>query len=408
MRSASRKVGDFESSGSAPLALRVRRKGPFGPERQSVKEISSTLYDTVLQTDPGAIAIGYVQPDLAAQQPFNFTSMTPPRTGAGVGANTLSALGVIRTVSQTAATALDPIQRTYLAIKIDHQGFNSCNVTKFNEYCQQFQYCKMSGVMCKITLTDPPLNSKNTQPILQTRPSAITGNMLTQLQQTMLTPGGQVTPNSAAYPFWNETRPLGGWYYIVVPPQRGASINLTEIGTEAGWQRLLNIGYKARPCKGKTYAVMCGTKGFDADGRENIIKKMEQLQTGGGIIPANNSFAGAVAEGRDDCPHQAQECDWCCQYANASDPINPSNTYTSWAVYTRNTQYQGFDVLAYGSAIVFQFCQFAPPTTDTGVSTASKVIIPYQMEVISSTTFSQLKLGSRDVGQLATGPINGP
>lgn len=397
----------FSSSGSVPVALRLRKKGPFGVERQSVKEISSTIYDTVLQTVPGTLAVAYVD-DISPITPSSFFSMTPPRTAAGVGNNNLSSLGVIRSVSQTAATALDPMQRTYLALKIDHQGFNTCNIPKFNEYTQQFQYCKMSGVMCKITLPDPPMSSKTALPVTQTRPSALTGAMLTGWQQTQVTPGGSLAPPATPYPVWNETRPLGAWYYIIVPPQRGASINLTEIGTEAGWQRLMNIGYKAQPCKGKVYNIMCGTKGFDADGRSNIVQKLTQLNTGGGVIPSNNLFSGAVAEGRDNVEHQAQECDWVCQYATASNPVNPSNTFASWATYLQNTQAQGFDVLAYGSAIVFQFCQFAPPTTDTGVSTATNVIIPYQLEILSSTTFSQLKIGNRDVGQLATGPINGP
>ena len=392
----------MRSSGNAPTTLR-RKPGPFGVQRQTVKEISSTIYQTRVDTGVGAIPIAY-EDDVPAMVSATFFAMNP-RTTVGVGTNTLNSLGVWATRSQEAASLVDPMQRTYLALKVDHQGFNACNVQKFNEYCNEFQFIKQDAYVVEITFTDQPMNSKNAPPATMTRPSRVTNTQLTQQQQTLLTPGGQVAPSAlGAVPVFMETRPFGGWYYIIVPPQRGASINLTEIGTEVAWQRLLNIGYKAKPCSGKKYRIQCGTNGFDASGRQQIITKLAGLGTSGGVVPVNNG--GANLEGRDNATHQIQEAEWCCQYADPAGLARPP-TYATATTYTRNTVFQGFDTLPFGSAIVFQFCQYAPLTIEGG-NTAVPTVIPYQIEILSATSFSQLRLGNRDVGQVCTLPIAGP
>ena len=391
------------SSGNASTRVKRVKAGPFGGPVQSAKEVSSTLYLTALRTVPGAIPIAY-EADVIPVTPANFTSMTDKVTVvAGAGSNTLVSLGVWRTVSQTAATTADPYQRTFLAFKVDHQGFNSCNVEKWNENCVQFQYVKQSPTAVMITLPEPPMQSKNTGPVSMTRPGAMTAAQLLGYQQTMITPGGAVAVPPVGN-IWNETRSTGCWQYIIVSPQVAASINMTQIGDQAGWQRLLNLGYKPQACTRRTYMIGCGTTGFDAAGILNIVAKNNGVTMP--AIPTRNSVN--TPEGVHNRRHSIQETDWVCQYCETPTSIVFPPTFASANLYVQNVLRQGFDTLPFGSAIVFQFLQYAPPTTDTLASTACPVNMPYQIEICSKTTWSKLRQGSRDLGQLSTLPLVAP
>ena len=392
------------SSGNASVRVKRVKAGPFGGPAQSAKEVSSTLYNTVLSTVPGAIAIAY-QPDIAAVTPANFASMTDKVT-VGTGSNTLMSLGVWRTVSQTVATASDPYQRTFLALKVDHQGFNACNVEIFNEKCLQFQYVKQSPYAVLITLPEPPMQAKSAQPVTMTRPGAMTAAQLLGYQQSMISTGFAAPPVPTGN-IWNETRSTGCWQYIIIPPQVAASINMTQIGDQAAWQRLLNLGYKAQNCTRRQYMIACGTTGFDGMGTQNLRNKLTALQASLGVIPASNSTGAATfIEGVHNKKHAVQECDWVCQY-NAPVSLTIPPNYGNATQYVANLIAQGFDTLPFGSAIVFQFLQYAPPTTDTVANTACPVNMPYTIEVTTKTSFSKLRLGNRDLGQLATLPLAG-
>lgn len=378
--------------------VKIRRvAGPFGPQKQKETQISSTIYNTSLVISPGATAFQKL-PDVAAVNPQTFFSMTPPRTAAGTGSNTLQSLGVWQAISGVAATATDPYQRNFWSIKIDHPGFNACDVSKFNENANQFQYVKNSAVVCEIELLEPPL-SKN-MPVTITRPGLMIAAQLQGYQQTMITPGGG-TAGAVTSNIWNETRAVGVWQYIVIPPQPGSSINLSQIGTQAGWQRLLNMGYVPQTCRGKKYRVVAFPKGFDYAGILDVQNKLDQLNAGLGVIPASNGATGSnYMPGNHNMVHKIQETDWSCQFA----PATYTDTFTGAATASRFIMQQGFDVLAFGSALVFQFCEYAPPTT-TGTSTAGTFIMPYSLTVSTKTTFSRLKSSQKDVGQVSTLPI---
>lgn len=390
------------SSGNAKPRMKRVRAGPFGGPLQTAKEVSSTLYNVNLRTTPGALALAYL-PDATAVTPANFTSMTD-KTTLGVGSNTLLSLGVWRTVSQVAATVADPYQRTFMALKVDHQGFNSCNVEKWNENCINFQYVKQSPVAVIITLPEPPMQAKTQGPVTMTRPGPMTAAQLLGYQQTMITPGSAVAAPIVGN-IWTETRSVGCWQYILIPPQFAASINLSQVGDQAAWQRLLNMGFKAQNCTRKRYMISCGTTGFDGEGKTNLATKLANLGTTLGVIPSFNQTN--TPEGIHNQKHSAQECDWCCQYALPASIAIPA-TYPTSGQYLANLAAQGFDTVPFGSGIVFQFIQYAPPTTDTSANTACPLDLPYTIEVTSKTVWTQLRLGTRDLGQLATLPLVGP
>lgn len=394
------------SSGNAKVRVKRVRTGPFGGPTQTAKEVSSTLYNVVLSTVPGAIPIAYV-PDALAVTPANFTSMADKVT-IGTGTNTLMTLGVWRTVSQTAATAADPYQRTFLAIKCDHQGFNACNVEMWNEKCLQFQYVKQSPYAVIITLPEPPMQAKTAGPVSMTRPGAMTAAQLLGYQQVMISTGFVAAPAIATNAnIWPETRSIGAWEYIIVPPQVAASINLTEIGDLAAWQRLLNLGFQSKKCTRKRYMISCGTTGFNGDGGANLRLKLQAVSPAGVIPAANSTNFSASVEGIHNQRHQVQECDWCCQF-NAPASLAIPASYATAQTYSLNLVAQGFDTIPFGSGIVFQFIQYAPPTTDTAANTACPVNMPYTIEVCSKTEWSQLRNGARDLGQLSTLPLIGP
>lgn len=389
-----------------PQEMQARRairkvKGPFGAKKQSETVISASVFLTHVQFAAGSTPFTRL-PDLPNMDPQNYSSMTPPRTGAGIGSNTLESMGVIQCIQGTRATYEDPYQRNFWGIKIDHPGFNACNPAQFVPNAAQFQYVKTTGVVCEIVLPDPPI--VRAAPVTITRPENVTDAQLVGIQQVMMTPPGAPPAPPIPPAIWNTTRATGGWQYIVIPPMSGGSVRLEQCVGYDKWQKLLQIGYKPQICRSNTYRISCGAKGYNVQGMVDVGQKLTTLQAGAGVIPPNNGVNLGNGPGVYNSVHRTQETDWVCQYSGApyADSFSPGALNQVGALVA-----QGFDVLAFGSAIVFQFVQFAPPTTDTNTVTACVLTVPVTLTVHNKTKFTVLKTTNQDLAQVASLPVVG-
>jgi len=377
-----------------------RMLGPFGGQAQSETVVTANVFQTELQFVQNSVPFGRLA-DVANMDPQVFTIMTPPRIALGIGENTLNNNGVWMGTSTTTSNATDPFHRNFWGLKIDHPGWNCCNPRQWNANVTQFAYVKSSPVVLEITLPDPPMGSA--LPVTVQRPSVFrSGADLTQWEIANM--GG---PQSDAVPIFNETRPTGVWQYIILGAQKGASLRLSQIVGYTQWQKLLQIGYKPQICRGKTYKCVCQPKGADQAEQQNILSKLSILATSGGVIPpANQLFPGqGTGPGSFNTIHKQQETDWCVQYGSTiAAPF--LDTFAGADSQASTMIQQGFDVLAFGSGIVFQFLQYAPPCLDT-TPTAMRQIVPVTLTVHSKTTFRQLKTANQDLGQVSTLPIVG-
>lgn len=381
-----------------PVSSGRRKKtvGPFGGPTQSQKVVSATLYNCTQQW--GNISTGVTAiPTFPAYLQYSFHVMVAPRTAVGTGVNTSNALGVWQMASSNQASILDPYHRNFLGFKLDHSGFNSVNVEKYNEAATTFQYVKMSKQVLQITLPEAPVVKG--MPTTQTRPGIMTDAQYLALQQTMMVPGGSTVPAVLTDSVWPETRPVGMWQYIKIPAQDGSSVNLFNNCSMAGWQRLLDNGYRPKICKGRNYFLRCEAKGCDMEEMENIRSKHNQLATGLGIPNFNPWQPGQTYNGTTKHKHQKQETDWSCQYF-VQQPDTEVGAQAQLVGFNR----QGFDCVAFGEAIIFMFVMFAPPTLTTGINTAPLVTMPYSMIVHSKATFTGLRSNFSDTGQLSTQP----
>ena len=372
---------------------RIRKTlGPFGGPPQKEKVVSATQFNYDLDFPRGLLALTRISDNIASVDPQVFTTMTPPRTGPGSGGNNLGNLGVEQAIAGTASTLVDPYQRNFWGIKIDHPGFNACNPTQWNANITQFAYVKTSAVVCEITLPDAPVADSG--PVKVIRPGVMTNTQATAIQTTRF--------GNAGLAIWDEIRPIGAWQYIIIPPHKAASINLSNCVGLDRWQQLMQLGYKPRTCKGRKYRVLCNPKGFDQSGQKDTQQRLDALSAGLGTIPSSNLAATGTGPGMYSKVHSAQETDWVCQYGYAG----VADTYAGAGIKLAQFSAQGFDVVAYGSAIVFQFCQYCPPTVE-GVQTSMAQSIPVTLTIHNSTVFSQLKTAARDLGQVYTLPIIG-
>jgi len=381
-----------------PTKVKVRRMlGPFGGQAQSEVVVTANVFQTEVPF-PDTTTPFTRFADINGMDPQNFTTMSPPRIALGSGSNSLNQNGVWMAFASFTSNLSDPFHRNFVGFKIDHPGWNCCNPRQWNANVTQFAYVKSSPVVLEITLPDPPISKA--LPVTVFRPPVFRSAAdLTSYQTANM---GVGVPSDGV-PIWNETRPTGAWQYIILPAQKGASLNLSKIVGYLEWQQLLQIGYKPQTCRGKTYKCVCAAKGADSAEQNSIFGKLASLAVPPpGTIPPFNQPTQGTGPGQYNTVHKAQETDWCVQYSAGPYADNFASAQQQAATMIQ----QGFDVLAFGSGIVFQFVQYAPPCMD-GTATVMKQILPLTLTVHSKTTFRQLKSASQDLGQVSTLPIVG-
>ena len=379
------------------MSKRASSSKPFGSEPQFEKVVSATLFQFSLDFPAGSTTFVKVD-DVQAVIPATFGTMARPII-PGTGLNTIQALGIYQGQSGRRATLNDPFQRNFWICKIDHTGFNSVTPCRFDEGRNEYTYCKMSGVVAEIFLPDAPI--ARALPTMVTRPTNISYAQLLGAQTAIFGPG--VDQQNWA---WNEQHPSGMWQYITIPAGHGCSVKLGEYGTYEGWQKLLNLGFRPKTCTKNKYRISVPARGNDGVEMGLARRKLAYLALHG-IIPDSLApvYAGdySVNNGNQMKNHESQETDWCCQFNTGV----PGDTYVGGQQVLQDIQNQGFDVSAYGSAIVFMFVQYAPPTNDDGDphDTASCQIVPIQMTIHSKCSFTKKRNCLVDAYQLASLPV---
>jgi len=367
-----------------------------------MKVISMTNYNFPIDFPPGDDAF-YKMPDVLPSAGLTaFANMTPPRTTSGTGSNSLNSLGVWMGASSTGATEDDPYQRNFFIVKVDHCGFNSVTPSRFFEGANQFTYVQTGPNVIEIQLPEPPLSKA--LPVTQVRPVSMTAAQMIGIQKTMQ--GGGYDATNV---IWNEHHPTGFWQYMQLPAGYGGSLKMGYHGDLAGWQRLIDLGFRPKQCKTLKYRLMVEPKGQDGIEMLNAQNKLAQLGPMPGTIPVSNlnpgTFTAQAYEGRVKVKHQKAMTDWTCQFSTAIS--SPNDDFAGASARYFDLIAQGFDVMAFGGGIIFQFVQYAPPTRDTTpVTTAACQIVPVTINVHNKCIFSTPRIGSKnDLYQVASLPI---
>lgn len=367
-----------------------------------MKVISMTNYNFPIDFPPGDDAFYKMEDVLPSEGLQAFMSMTPPRNVSGTGSNSLNSLGVWMGASSTGATEDDPYQRNFFIVKVDHCGFNSIQPTRYYEGVQQFTYVQTGPNVIEIQLPEPPLSKA--LPVTQVRPVSMTQAQMIGIQKVMQG-GGYDSTNV----IWNEHHPTGFWQYIQLPAGYGGSLKMAQHGTLQGWNRLIDLGFRPKQCRTLKYRLMVDPKGQDGLEMLNAQNKLAQLGPMPGTIPASNlnpgTFTAQAYEGRVKAKHQKAMCDWTCQFSTAIS--SPNDDFAGASARYFDLIAQGFDVMAFGGGIVFQFVQYAPPTRDTTpITTAACQIVPVTINVHNKAVFSMPRIGAKnDLYQVASLPI---
>ena len=149
-----RPPGQGRVNETVPKSSIRRILGPFGGPAQKETVVTANVYQYQLDFPAGSLAFTRV-PDIGNMDPQAFTTMTPPRTAAGTGINTLNTMGVFMGQAAVRATANDPFQRNFVGFKIDHPGWNCCNVRQWDENVRQFSYVKKQSGCVGDYITGP-------------------------------------------------------------------------------------------------------------------------------------------------------------------------------------------------------------------------------------------------------------
>lgn len=367
-----------------------------------MKVISMTAYNFALDFPPGDDPF-YKLPDvLPAIGLVPFAAMTPPRNVSGTGSNSLNSLSVWMGASSSKATEEDPYQRNFFMVKTDHCGYNSVTPVRFLDGCTQFTYVKTGPNIIEIQLPEPPL-SKAVPPV-QIRPVSMTQVQVIGIQKVM-----QGSGYDSTNVIWPEQHASGFWQYIVLPAGYGGSLKMAYHGDKKGWNRLIDLGFRPKQCTSLKYRIMVEPKGQNGVEMLNAQNKLSQLGPMPGTIPVSNLnpgvFTAQAYEGRVKVPHQKSMTDWVCQMSTAIS--SPNDDFAGASARYYDLIAQGFDVMAFGGGIVFQFCQYAPPTRDTvPITTAACQIVPVTINVHNKCVFSTPRTSAaNDLYQVASLPI---
>lgn len=293
--------------------------------------------------------------------------------------NTLRSMGVRYCWSEEAGSCLDPYRRSFLSFKIDAEGFNCCHPKLFNDNCKQFHQVKQGPTAVSFHFMDPPMGNK-----------AVTRDY-------------QITSGAVAAATV-ETRTVGTWQCIIVPPRKLASIYLPSLHGKANWDKLIEMGFKPQNV-GKFQRIYCSNGGIDEEQMEYVINSTETARA----AQEENGFLnmeGIVEQGvfkKTQLPgewkkHKYLDTERACQFYAEFDNLTDDSTArtTSRTRQFWNIMAQGYHLAPYGSAIVFQFCTFHGGNPEN----AARLSIPIEIHVDSFTKFKGNAAEQLDLDQL--------
>jgi len=326
-----------------------------------------------------------------------FKQMTN-RNANGSGWNTFRMLGGRMCISEEIPTLQNPYVETFAAFKLDAMGFNGNSVNTFNQMCTRYNLVKQGPYAMTFFFQEPPVG---TRPVVRQYP--IAASDATNL-------GGVGRPTI-------EEHTIGAWEYMIIPPRVRASVKLNAIVGTQSWNRLIEMGFKPRPITKRGITIYCSNGGLDEDSMQfnrvagvgpASISNLTQFSTI--TSPAGNSvncanLAEVTAGGLK--KSKWRETERVCQYATIvnAPPTAGAPLETQVLQAFDDITAQGYGCQPFGSAVVFRFRQFAPPSAATAANPpvlthiATRTNIPLEIHIDTSCKWSQATLDQLDIDQ---------
>ncbi len=319
------------------------------------------------------------------EEPLEYRNLGDRVTTGPNGTMSLNASGVSWFWGEKLPDINCPWLETYFAFKIDMIGFNICDPKQFAENCQRFQYVKQGPACLTFVWPDPPIGDAG--PVRRQYPLATSQQMAG---------GGQPEGFGSAYLQANiEERGIGAWEMIIIPPRKMKSVNLAAVVNQAGWDSLIDMGFKPRQTM-KVTKVYCSNGGVDPEDLINITQAVQSKSRAANNIGSNLSDLTWAKM-------KYVDTEEVCQFTDVTDPgtgIIPTN-YGS----IQQTNRQGYPAIPLGSAICFRFRQFAPVQQEYNaegevtatLQTCTRQTIPCDLFIDSVTTFKAPVKGTFDL-----------
>lgn len=401
--------------GNSVRAVRFAKRNRYGQDtwkmrlpshfRYCLRLLSFTQTQTNLVTAGGVPLLpttdtpatpGYnLRPE--GEEPLSYRNLGD-RTTIGInGVMSLNSSGVYWYWGEKLPDINCPWLETYFAFKIDMVGFNICDPAQFAENCKRFQYVKQGPACLTFVWPDPPIGDAG--PVRRQYP---------MLPSSQMAGGGQAEGYGSSYLQANiEERGIGAWEMIIIPPRKMKSVNLQQIVNQAGWDNLIDMGFKPRQTN-KVVKVYCSNGGVDVEDLINITQQ--------GILQKNRSSNLATSNICDLTWRKGKYLDTedVCQFTSIPDPGTGIVPLAYGQISDVNRQ--GYPCISMGSAIVFRFRQFAPVQQQydaNGVviqtlQTCTRQTIPCDLFIDSVTTFKSPVKGTFDLDLPWSNPANQP
>lgn len=320
-----------------------------------------------------------------------------PRTNATNGQVTMNAQGLYWSWAEELPTVNRPWLQTYFGFKLDMAGFNICDPTQFAQNCTRYMYAKQGPACATFVWPDCPI-SQNDAVTREIQLAAAT------FSGTAVAGSGTVSAYGTAT---REFRGIGPWEMIIIPPRKMKSINLDVCLNQDGWDQLIDMGFKPRPCQ-KVTKIYCSNGGADASNIFALVSAGTQPSTRNSndplIVGSDGRLSNISALKYKKMSYVDTE--EICQYTTVPTITAGALPATSYNLLSNNDNIffrQGYPCVPFGSAIIFRVRQYAPvqETYTAGARTITQTCIrqtlPLDVYLDSVTVFKSPVKGSFDL-----------
>lgn len=397
--------------GNSTRAERLAKRNRYGEDTYKLRLPQKFQYALRLLTFttqqgvvPGTTVPGTPTVDTAATPGYNVApegatltyGSLNPRGNPTNGQVTMNAQGLYWSWAEELPDVNRPWLQTYFGFKLDMAGFNICDPVQFSQNCARYMHCKQGPACATFVWPDCPIG-KNDQVTreLQLAATTFTG--------TAVNGNGTISSYGTAT---REFRGIGPWEMIIIPPRKMKSINLDACLSQDGWDNLIDMGFKPRPCQ-KVTKIYCSNGGVDATDIAVITNAalMPTVRNSNETLNTENPKWGNLSGLRYKKMSYVDTEDICQYTAVPTITANtlPATSYNVIAAGDNIYYRQGYPCVPFGSAIVFRVRQFAPVQESftngarTITHTAIRQTLPLDIYLDSVTVFKGPVKGSFDL-----------
>lgn len=334
---------------------------------------------------------------------LNYLSLAP-RTNPTNGQVTMNAQGLYWSWAEELPDVKCPWLQTYFGFKLDQAGFNICDPTQFSQNCSRYMFAKQGPACATFVWPDCPIgrNDKVTRE-LQLAAQTYTGGVAGT---------GTVSTYGTAV---REYRGIGPWEMIIIPPRKMKSVNLDVCLNQDGWDNLIDMGFKPRPCQ-KVTKIYCSNGGVDATDINVITNAAAQPAVRDSNVPSGladtkwSNISGLRYK-----KMSYVDTEDICQYTSVPSITADTLPSTSYNVLSNSDNIfyrQGYPCVPFGSAVIFRVRQFAPvqETYASGTRTITQTCIrqnlPLDVYLDSVTVFKSPVKGQFDLDLPSSDPAS--